>query len=75
MNRDAIRRETCIIISKNGRFLKGRSQLTGEVEWSWSAYEAWRTRDRAEAEDVARITGGIMMLFNPIMNVKKVLGA
>ena len=75
MNRDAIRRETCIIISKNGRFLKGRSQMTGEVEWSWSAYEAWRTRDRAEAEDVARITGGIMVLFNPIMNVKKVLGA
>ena len=75
MNRDAIRRKTCIIISKNGRFLKGRSQLTGEVEWSWSAYEAWRTRDRAEAEDVARITGGIMVLFNPIMNVKKVLGA
>lgn len=75
MNRDEIRRKTCIIISRNRRFLKGLSRLTGEVEWTWSAYEAWRTRDREEAENVARATGGVMVLFNPIVNVKKVLGA
>lgn len=75
MNTTVIRKKTCIIISKHGRFLKCRSQLTGEVEWTWSAYEAWRTRDRELAEEIARATGGIMILFNPIVNEKRVLGA
>ena len=38
-----------------------------------SAYDAWRTRDRELAEKVARKTGGIMVLFNPIVNQKKVI--
>ena len=75
VKKNEIRRKTCLIIRKNGRYLKGRSMLTNEVEWTWSAYEAWRTRDRALAEEVAKATGGILMLFNPIVNRKLVLGA
>ena len=73
MNRDAIRRKTCIIIRKNGRYLKGWDMIVNGIEWTWSTYEAWKTRDREEAESVARATGGIMILFNPIMNQKRIL--
>ena len=75
MNRDEIRRKTCIVIRKNGRYLRGRSLLTHELMWSWSIYEAWKTRDRAEAETVARTTGGVMVLFNPILRQTKTMGA
>ena len=47
--------------------------LTGRIVWTWSAYEAWRTRDEGKARDVARETGGIMVLFNPIINRQKVM--
>ena len=73
MNRDEIRKKTCIIIRKNGRYLKGWDMIVNGIEWTWSSYEAWRTRDRAEAESVARATGGIMMLFNPILNQTRIL--
>ena len=75
MKREAIRRKTCLIIRKNGRYLKGRSMLTNEVEWTWSAYEAWKTRDRETAENVARATGGVLVLFNPIVNRTRLIGA
>lgn len=68
-----IRRETCIIIRKHGLFLQGRSVMTNELVWTWSAYDAWRTRNRALAVDVARETGGVMVLFNPIVNQKRVI--
>lgn len=73
MNRDAIRTKTCIIIRKHGQYLRGRDMLTGRILWTWSAYEAWRTRDEGKARDVARETGGIMVLFNPIVNKTKVM--
>ena len=73
MDRDALRRQTCIIIRKHGHFLKGRDMLTMEIAWTWSAYEAWKTRDMEEAREVARETGGVMMLFNPVVNQKKLL--
>ena len=72
--KDDIRRQTCIIIRKHGRYLVGRSRMDNELKWSWSAYEAWRTRDRENAEEIARATGGIMVLFNPIVNQRKVIG-
>ena len=75
MNREAIRRKTCIIIRKNNAYLRGRDMLTNGITWTWSSYEAWRTRNREEAEAVARATGGIMVLFNPILNQRRVLGA
>ena len=70
-----IRTKTCIIIRKHGRYLAGVDMLTRQIRWSWSAYEAWKTRDRALAEEAARRTGGIMVLFNPILNDKKTIGA
>ena len=74
MNRNALRQATCIIIRKHGRYLVGRSRMDNELKWSWSAYEAWRTRDKKKAEEIARATGGIMVLFNPIVNQRKVIG-
>ena len=69
-----IRSKTCIIIRKNGLYLRGKNRLTNRTDWSWSAYEAWKTRDREAAREVARKTGGVMVLFNPIVNRTKVIG-
>ena len=70
-----IREKTCIIIRKNGEYLVGYIMGTSLLKWSTSPWDAWRTRDREKAEDVARKTGGVLVLFNPISKEKKVLGA
>jgi hypothetical protein len=72
--KDDIRKQTYIIIRKHGQYLQGRSSMTGELVWSWSAYDAWRTRDMKKARETARKTGGIMVLFNQVVNTKKVIG-
>lgn len=69
-----IRWETCIIIRKHGEFLVGRIVFSDELRWSRSHYDAWRTRNRDEAAEVARKVGGVMVLFNPIVNQRKVIG-
>ena len=74
MKRDELRRKTCIIIRKNGEFLVGNVMGTRELRWSIYAFEAWRTRDREQARRVARITGGILVLFNPVTGKTKVMG-
>ena len=68
-----IRTKTCIIIRKNGECLVGRILGTNDLRWSIYAHEAWRTRDRKKAEEVARKTGGIMILFNPIVNKQRII--
>lgn len=68
-----IRRQTCIIIRKNGEYLVGKALYSDELRWSNSHYDAWRTRDIEKARDVARAVGGIMVLFNPIVNQKRVI--
>lgn len=73
--KDDIRKQTCLIIRRNGEYLVGRIMGTSALKWSIYAHEAWRTRDRAKAEKVARKTGGVLVLFNPIVNQKKTLGA
>ena len=75
MTQDEIRKKTCLIIRKNERYLKGWNMLTNKIEWTWSAYEAWKTRDRETAENVARATGGVLVLFNPIVNRTRLIGA
>ena len=65
MQKPNIRRKTCLIVRKNRQYLVGVSIL-GRLNWSNSYYDAWRTRDRDAAARVARITGGTLMLFNPI---------
>ena len=68
-----IRKKTCLIIRKNGEYLVGRILYSTDLRWSNNQYDAWRTRDRDKAEDYARRTGGIVMLFNPIVNQMRVL--
>ena len=71
--KDDIRRKTCIVIRKNGDYLVGRIVFSDEVRWSGSPYDAWKTRNMEAAREVARATGGIMVLFNPIVNQMKVI--
>ena len=68
-----IRKQTAIIIRKNGEYLVGKTVFSSDLRWSTSPYEAWRTRDRDKAAEIARKTGGVMVLFNPIVNQKKVI--
>ena len=73
--KDDIRRKTCIVIRKNGKYLVGYIVFTDELRWSDSPYDAWKTRNKEKAAEVARKVGGVMVLFNPIVNQKKVIGA
>ena len=68
-----IRRETCIIIRKDGEYLVGTILYSTDLRWSRSAYDAWRTRRKEDAERVAGKVGGEMVLFNPIANQKRVI--
>ena len=67
MKREALRRETCIIIRKDGDYLVGTILYSRDLRWSYSAFDAWRTRDREAARRVARVVGGVLVLFNPII--------
>ena len=70
-----IRRATCIIIRKDGEYLVGAILYSTDLRWSWSPYDAWRTRRKEDAERVARKVGGELVLFNPIVNQRRVIGA
>jgi hypothetical protein len=65
-----IRMKTQLIVRKDGAYLSGLSLF---IRWRESPYDAWMTRDREQAERVARRTGGIVMLFNPVVNQMRVL--
>ena len=71
--KNEIRRQTALIIRKNGEYLVGRQIFDGPLRWSIDKYDAYRTRDREKARRIARATGGIVMLFNPIIGKEKVL--
>ena len=75
MTRNELRKKTCIIIRKNGEYLVGTILYSTDLRWSNSPYDAWKTRDREKAERVARATGGVMVLFNPVVNQRRVIGA
>lgn len=68
-----IRLLTCVIIRKNGKYLVGRILGTDDLRWSDSPHDAWRTRNREDARDMARIVGGTMMLFNPAAGQLRIL--
>lgn len=63
-----IRKLTCLIIKKGSEFLVGTICFSTELRWSIYASDAWRTRDRQIAEMVARKVGGVIMLYNPVIN-------
>lgn len=71
--KDDIRKKTCIIIRKNGKYLVGKIIWSNDLRWSIYQADAWRTRDMEKARAMARRTGGIMVLFNPIVNQKRVI--
>lgn len=69
MDKGYIRRHTALIVEKDGYFLQGRSNLTGELLWTWSKYDAWRSRKPHDAARVALAVGGKLWLFNPLVGL------
>lgn len=67
-----IRKKTCLIIKKNGEYLAGRIIFSTDLRWSIYRHEAVRTRNIDKAKDIARKTGGILMLFNPITGDERI---
>ena len=61
-----IRLYTRVIVRKNSEYLQCVSRRTGVLIWCDSPWDAWWTRSANDARDVARKTGGIPMLFNPV---------
>ena len=61
-----IRKQTGIIIQRDGMYLVGTICYSTELRWSRSPCDAWITRDRADAARVAGKVGGVRMLFNPV---------
>lgn len=62
-----IRTKTCLVIRKGNEFLVGRIIVSGELNWSNSYYDAFRTRNISKARYLAKRYGGVLMLFNPIV--------
>lgn len=68
-----IRLYTRAIVRKNNEYLQCKSGMFGGLVWCQSPYQAWWTRNADDARNVARVTGGTAMLFNPIVGKVKVL--
>ena len=66
-----IRRQTGLIIRKDGKYLQGKKMLQDELKWSDSPWDAWKTRIRAEARSVQEKVGGEIVLWNPIVGQMK----
>ena len=62
-----------LIVCKGNEYLVGMAQLGNKMRWSWSRWDAWRTRRRESADLVARAVGGRQMLFNPVAGQLKTL--
>ena len=61
-----IRAKTCLITKRGNEFLVGRILYSTEYRWSASPWDAWRTCDWDEAEEMEKRTGGDLWLFNPV---------
>ena len=61
-----IRQKTVLIIQRESEYLVGRIIGSMDLRWSRSPYDAWSTRSREDAEKVAGLVGGKLMLFNPV---------
>ena len=66
-----IRRETCLIVKKDNRYLVGRIIFSQQLRWSRDRYDAFRTRDKEAARRIARAVGGRMVLFNPVVGQER----
>lgn len=63
--RDDLRRQTCLIIESQGKYLVGFNGFA--MRWTESYTDAWRTRDIETAKKVVNRFGGSIMLFNPVV--------
>jgi hypothetical protein len=64
MTREDLRRQTCLIIESQGKYLVGFNGFA--LRWTESYSDAWRTRDIGTAKKVSDRFGGSIMLFNPV---------
>jgi len=61
------RKATVLVVRRGVEYLVGRIPYSLEFRWSRSPYDAWGTRDRESARKVARMVGGDIWLFNPVV--------
>lgn len=61
-----IRTKTGLIIQKDGKYLVACQVGTRELVWRDSPWDAWLTREREDAKRVRDVTGGELILFNPV---------
>ena len=62
-----VRIYTNLIVYKDGKYLQGCVFGMHELKWSDSPWDAWMTRERADAIRVAHAVKGELFLFNPIV--------
>lgn len=55
-----------LIVCKGNEYLVGMAQFGNKLRWSWSRWDAWRTRNIRDARSVAGKVGGELAAFNPI---------
>ena len=63
--KNGLKKATVLIVKRGAVFLVARIPYSKEYRWSASAYDAWQTRDKEDAKDVAKRVGGDLWLFNP----------
>ena len=71
MNSAEIRKQTRIIIKRDGEYLVGCILWSTDLRWSSSPYDAWGTRSRDKARRVLSVTGGELWVFNPITGKRR----
>lgn len=69
-----IREKTGIIIERGGEFLVAYVEVTQELRWSSSPWDAWITRKRDKAQLVADRVNGRRFLFNPVAGQLREMG-
>ena len=73
-NNRYIRRATVLIVRRGTEFLVGRIPYSLEFRWSSSPYDAWGTREKDKAKAVAKLLGGDLWLFNPVVGQLREIG-
>ena len=64
---EKIRQATVLVVRRGVEYLVGSIPYSMEFRWSRSPYDAWSTRNRESARKVARMVGGDIWLFNPVV--------
>lgn len=65
-----LREKTQLIVRKDGEYLQCLDYFY-KLRWSTSPYDAWSTRNLADAQKVAEKVGGELWIFNPIVGSLK----